>query len=106
MAVDTTIVREAPFLETARQKLLGSADALTQKPVTLPRQQLADFSGATKQAFGAAQSGLGAYQPYLGQAGSAFTKAGMLLVQRDRPLILNHSNYRPQDRFLLRKQRS
>jgi hypothetical protein len=79
MGVETTIVREAPFLEEARKKLLGSADVLTQKAVTLPQQQLAGFSDATKQAFGTAQSGLGAYQPYLDQAGSAFTKAGSLL---------------------------
>jgi len=69
MATETTIVREAPFLEEARTKLLGSADALTQTPITLPRQELAGFSGATTQAFDAGQAGIGAFQPYLTAAG-------------------------------------
>ena len=76
MAVETSIVREAPFLETARKKLLDSADALTGTPITLPRSQLAGFSGTTQQAFDLAQQGLGGYKPYLGQAGAQFGAAG------------------------------
>ena len=79
MAVDTTIVREAPFLETQRANLLGSAAALAGKPVTLPQQKLAGFSGATNQAFNLAQQGIGGYQPYLGQAAGQFGQAGQLL---------------------------
>tara|TARA_R100001143_G_C3352401_1_gene130330 strand:- start:700 stop:2097 length:1398 start_codon:yes stop_codon:yes gene_type:complete len=76
MAVDTTIVREAPFLEQARQRLLDSSEALAETPITLPRSQLADFSGTTKQAFNLAQQGLGGYQPYLSQAGTQLGAAG------------------------------
>jgi hypothetical protein len=79
MAVDTTIVREAPFLEDTRKKLLASADTLTGKPITLPKQQLAGFSGATNQAFNLAQQGIGGYQPYLNQAAGQFGQAGQLL---------------------------
>ena len=76
MTTETTIVREAPFLETARANLLGSATALTKTPITLPRSQLAGFSGTTQQAFDLAQQGLGGYEPYLGQASTQFGAAG------------------------------
>jgi hypothetical protein len=68
MAVETSIVREAPFLEEARKKLLLSSSGLAGTPITLPQQQLAPFSAATQQAFGAAQAGLGAYQPFLAKS--------------------------------------
>tara|TARA_R110002020_G_scaffold424824_2_gene634125 strand:- start:9893 stop:11299 length:1407 start_codon:yes stop_codon:yes gene_type:complete len=77
MAVDTTIVREAPFLEQARQRLLDSSEALAETPITLPRSQLADFSGTTKQAFNLAQQGLGGYQPHLTSAGTQLDRAGL-----------------------------
>ena len=76
MAVDTTIVREAPFLEDARKKLIGSADALTGRPITLPRNQLAGFSSTTQDAFRRANQGIGAYQPSLNQASQQFGLAG------------------------------
>lgn len=72
MAVETTIVREAPFLEDARKKLLGSADKLVQTPITLPQQYLAPFSSATTRAFDTAQAGIGAYEPYLTSAEGQF----------------------------------
>jgi hypothetical protein len=75
MATETTIVREAPFLEDIRKRLLGSAETLTKAPITLPQQQLAPFSATTQQAFDAAQAGIGAFQPFLassqGQADAA-----------------------------------
>jgi hypothetical protein len=69
MAIDTTIVREAPFLEAGRQKLIESVQGLAEIPVTLPTQQLAPFSQATTDAFTQAQTGLGAFQPFLASAG-------------------------------------
>jgi hypothetical protein len=75
MAVDTTIVREAKFLEDERKKLLASASGLANKPITLPRQELAPFSSATQQAFDAVQTGLGAYQPYLASSEQALGRA-------------------------------
>jgi hypothetical protein len=76
MAVETQIIREAPFLEEARQRLLDSSEALAERAITLPESQLAGFSGTTQQAFDLAQQGLGGYQPYLGQAGTQFSAAG------------------------------
>ena len=70
MATETSIVREAPFLEEARKNLLTSSELLAKTPVTLPEQLLAPFPTATQQAFETAQSGVGAYQPYLTQAGT------------------------------------
>ena len=75
MATETTIVREAPFLEEQRTKLLKSAEGLTEAPITLPRQQLAPFSERTTQAFDTAAAGLGAFQPFLTSAGAQLTGA-------------------------------
>ena len=79
MATETQIVREAPFLEDIRTKLLGSADLLTQTPITLPQQQLAPFSGTTTRAFDLAGQGIGGYQPYLTESAAQFGQAGQLL---------------------------
>ena len=68
MAVETSIIREAPFLEEQRTRLLSSAEALSGTPITLPRQQLAGFAAPSTQAFDRAQAGIGAYQPYLTSA--------------------------------------
>ena len=75
MATETSIVREAPFLEDIRKRLLGSAETLTKDAITLPEQQLAPFSDTTQQAFDAAQAGLGAYQPFLTDAAGQFGSA-------------------------------
>jgi hypothetical protein len=79
MATETTIVREAPFLEDARKKLIASADALAGTAVTLPKSQLAGFSTTTKDAFDRATSGIGAFQPSLTAAEQQFglSKAGL-----------------------------
>jgi len=76
MATETTIVREAPWLEDQRKKLLASTEKLADVPITLPTQQLAPFSSTTQQAFDAATAGLGAYQPHLTTAGQQLTSAG------------------------------
>ena len=68
MAVETTVVREAPFLEDIRKRLLESSEKLVETPITLPQQQLAPFSDTTKQAFTQAQQGIGAYKPLLSSA--------------------------------------
>lgn len=79
MAVETSIVREAPFLEDLRKRLLESSEALTETPITIPEQQLAPFSSTTNQAFNLAQSGLGAYQPFLNTAGTQLSDAQGIL---------------------------
>ena len=68
MAVETTVVREAPFLEDIRKRLLESSEKLVETPITLPQQQLAPFSDVTRQAFTQAQEGIGAYKPLLSSA--------------------------------------
>jgi hypothetical protein len=72
MATETSIVREAPFLEDIRKRLLTSAEELVKAPVgaggLLPESQLAPFPSTTTQAFDLAQTGLGAYQPFLTDA--------------------------------------
>lgn len=71
MAVETTeqIVREAPEIEAIKLGLLESAKQLADKPVAIPAQQIAGFSPLQQQAFGAAEQGVGAFQPYLTEAG-------------------------------------
>lgn len=114
MAVSTEIVREAPFLEDIRKKLLGSADILTQTPITLPKQQLAPFSTTTQQAFELARTGLGGYKPYLGQAAGQLGQAGQFLGgaagqiplaggalgQQQQQLAAAGQTFDPQSQFL------
>jgi len=71
MAVETTeqIVREAPEIEAIKLGLLESAKQLADKPVAIPAQQIAGFSPLQQAAFGAAEQGVGAFQPYLTEAG-------------------------------------
>ncbi len=67
MATTTTeqVMREAPFLEDYRRKLLESAYQLTKPAVTLPGQQLAPFSADQLASLGLGRKGIGAFQPYL-----------------------------------------
>jgi hypothetical protein len=69
--VETTeqIVREAPDIEAYKIGLLQSAKALADKGITIPQQQVAAMSGLQTQAAQMAQQGIGAYQPYLQEAG-------------------------------------
>lgn len=71
MAVETTeqIVREAAPIEAIKVGLLESAKQLADKPVSIPAQQIAGFSPLQTAAFGAAEQGVGAFQPYLTEAG-------------------------------------
>ena len=80
MATETTIVREAPFVEEARQDLLASAAALADQPVTVPQVQLAPTSDTTTQAYNLAQTGIGGYQPFLTGAGTQLAGAGSNLT--------------------------
>lgn len=71
MAVETTeqIVREAGPIEAIKLGLLESAKQLADKPVSIPAQQIAGLSPLQAAAFGAAEQGVGAFQPYLTEAG-------------------------------------
>ena len=69
--VDITeqIVREAPDIEAYKIGLLQSAKALADRGVNLPTQQVAGMSGLQNQAINMATQGIGAYQPYVTEAG-------------------------------------
>lgn len=67
--VTEQIVREAPDIEAYKLGLLQSAKQLADQPVSLPAQQIAGLSPLQQMAFGSAETGVGAYLPYLQGAG-------------------------------------
>ena len=71
MATETQvqIVREDPAIEAYKLGLLESAKKLADKPITLPTQQVAAMSGLQDEAIKEATAGIGAYKPYLTEAG-------------------------------------
>ena len=71
MATETQIqiVREAPEIEAYKTGLLKSAKALADKPIRLPQQQVAAMSGLQQAAIDEATTGIGAYKPYIQEAG-------------------------------------
>ena len=81
MAVDETIqtVRESPEIEAYRIGLLKSAKELADQPITLPTQQVAGLTGLQEAARTQAETGLGAFLPYLTAGGQTLTQAGQTL---------------------------
>ena len=78
MATETQIVREAPEIEAYKIGLLESAKKLADEPITLPIQQVAQMSGLQTQAISAADpgsGGIGGFQQYLTDAGTALGEA-------------------------------
>ena len=67
--VTEQIVREASEIEAIKLGLLESAKTFSGTPVNIPAQQIAGFFPLQKKAFGAAEKGVGAFQPYLTEAG-------------------------------------
>jgi len=65
------IVREAPDIEAYKLGLLQSAKNLVDTPVNIPSQQIAGMSQMQQDALARTQAGVGAYQPYLQEAGYA-----------------------------------
>jgi len=82
MATETVIqqIGETPEIEAYRIGLLKSAKELADQGVTLPKSQIAGFSGLQNAAFDTVGdyygSGVAGYQPYLDQAGANLTGAG------------------------------
>lgn len=74
------IIREAPDIEAYKLGLLGSAKALTDKPLNLPAYQVAGFSPDQQRAFELARQGIGAYKPYL-EAGTQSLGQGVGTTQ-------------------------
>lgn len=81
MAVEETIqtVRESPEIEAYRIGLLKSAKKLADQPITLPTQQVAGLTGLQEAARTQAETGLGAFLPYLTAGGQTLTQAGQTL---------------------------
>jgi len=78
MSTETQIVREAPEIEAYKIGLLESAKALADQSITLPTQQIAGMSGLQTDAITAASpaiGGIGGYQSYLTDAGTALGDA-------------------------------
>ena len=78
MATETQIVREAPEIEAYKIGLLESAKKLADQSITLPTQQIAGMSGLQTDAITAASpatGGIGGYQSYLTDAGTALGDA-------------------------------
>tara|TARA_S200002703_G_scaffold8523_2_gene8596 strand:+ start:4589 stop:5584 length:996 start_codon:yes stop_codon:yes gene_type:complete len=63
------IQREAPEIEALKLGLLQSAKDLADQPITMPTQQVAAPSGLQEAAFGLTEAGIGAYRPFLEEAG-------------------------------------
>jgi len=67
--VTEQIIREAAPIEAIKLGLLESAKTLADQPVSIPAQQIAGLSPLQLAAFGAAEQGIGSFQPYLTEAG-------------------------------------
>jgi len=81
MAVEETIqtVRESPEIEAYRIGLLKTAKELSDLGIDLPPQQVAEMTGLQRAAAAQQMAGLGAFLPYLQQAGSTMATAGQTL---------------------------
>jgi len=82
MATETVITREAPKIEAYKIGLMEQAKSLASQPPTggLPGITSQGMTDAQQRALGLAQSGVGAYQPYLSQ-GSATMGTGQGAMQ-------------------------
>ena len=74
------IVRESPDIEAYKLGLLEAAKKQSETPYVLPGYQVAGMSPQQIQAEQLAQSGIGAYQPYLQAAGQGIVQ-GQNLAQ-------------------------
>ena len=81
MAVEETIqtVRESPEIEAYRIGLLKTAKELSDLGIDLPPQQVAEMTGLQRAAAAQQMAGLGAFLPYLQQAGATMAGAGQTL---------------------------
>lgn len=86
--VQEVIQREAPEIEAYKIGLMEQAKALTSAPPTggLPSVTAEGMTQAGQQALGAAQYGLGAYQPYL-TAGATTMGAALPAYQAGMGLV-------------------
>ena len=64
----TQFTREAPQIEARKLQLMDTASGFAQDPVTIPGQQVSNFTGLQNEAMDRTKKGLGTFQPYLNQA--------------------------------------
>jgi len=79
MAETTTqeqIVREPAWMEAYRKGLIEDVRDVTKTANPIPEYQVAGFSPEQVKALQLAREGIGAYKPYLQQAGSSYGQAG------------------------------
>lgn len=83
MATEYTVqtVQESPAIEQARMALLKSAEQAVAKPLTVPGYEISPLVAEQQRALQLGSAGIGAYSPYLQQAGLG-TTAGAGLVAR------------------------
>tara|TARA_R100001510_G_scaffold48281_1_gene45972 strand:- start:6688 stop:7593 length:906 start_codon:yes stop_codon:yes gene_type:complete len=79
--VQTSIQRQAPFMEDYIRKLLESGYQQSQEGMTLPNQQIAGLTPQQLAAAGLVTQGIGAYQPFLNQAAQAYTPENIRNLQ-------------------------
>lgn len=77
------IVREAPDIENLKVGLMKSAKAAIEGvgPQDLPAYQVAGYTPEQIEALRMGAEGIGAYQPYMNQAGTAMTAGAGMLAQ-------------------------
>jgi len=64
----TQFTREAPQIEARKLQLMDTASGFAKDPVTIPGQDVVDFTNLQNEAFTRTQQGLGKFQPYLNAA--------------------------------------
>ena len=72
-------VRETPEIEAYRIGLLESAKKLADQGITLPTQQVAGLTGLQEAARRQAEAGVGAFMPFVQQAGQTLGASGQTL---------------------------
>tara|TARA_R110001583_G_scaffold93170_2_gene235958 strand:+ start:340 stop:1269 length:930 start_codon:yes stop_codon:yes gene_type:complete len=81
MAEQTTVTRQAPFLEDYARKLLASGYDFAQQPIEIPNINVAGFSPDQVAAIEKTREGIGAFEPYLSGA------TDVLQGQIDKPSV-------------------
>ena len=83
MATEYTVqtVQESPAIEQARMALLKSAEREVAKPLTVPGYEVSPLVAEQQRALQLGGAGIGAYAPYLQQAGLGTTAGAGLISQ-------------------------
>jgi hypothetical protein len=72
----TYVTKEPDWMEALRQGLIADVKDVTAQPQQVAEYQVAGLSPEQQRAVQMAKEGIGAYKPYLNQAGSTYGQAG------------------------------